>query len=189
MAAFTDKSFLPDGLLSWFNFGSFLRFAKRKLDDYSFFGSELDVSYAPQYEVEEDTMAKLKERQHIVAVRKRRECPEFILASPVPCLPVFLCHSLDYQIGFSRKRRPVLLKHYDALCSIKMCLSSISSSVLLCSAFLSRFTAGSSEACKQCQPLQSTPCPLKCKDLTPWWSRTRACTVVQCTGVTVRCLS
>ncbi|GJP41247.1 hypothetical protein CLOM_g913 [Closterium sp. NIES-68] len=52
------------------------RFAKRKLDDYPFMGSALEVSYLPGHEAMEDTWAKLEERRRIVAVRCRRLAEE-----------------------------------------------------------------------------------------------------------------
>lgn len=45
------------------------RHAKRRLDDSSFMGGILDVSYAPQYESVEETAQKLRERRQQVAAR------------------------------------------------------------------------------------------------------------------------
>ncbi|KAG4385225.1 hypothetical protein AAZX31_12G048300 [Glycine max] len=45
------------------------RFAKRKLDDFVFFGNKLQVSYAPQFESLSDTMDKLEGRRREVLAR------------------------------------------------------------------------------------------------------------------------
>ncbi|EDO33151.1 predicted protein [Nematostella vectensis] len=47
------------------------RYAKRKTDNRSFFGGILHVSYAPEYETEEDTREKLQERRRIIAKKTR----------------------------------------------------------------------------------------------------------------------
>ncbi|XP_001625251.3 formin-like protein 20 [Nematostella vectensis] len=47
------------------------RYAKRKTDNRSFFGGILHVSYAPEYETEEDTREKLQERRRIIAKKAR----------------------------------------------------------------------------------------------------------------------
>ncbi|XP_047151237.1 RNA-binding protein 48 isoform X3 [Vigna umbellata] len=46
-----------------------LRFAKRKLDDFVFFGNKLQVSYAPQFESLSDTQDKLEGRRREVLAR------------------------------------------------------------------------------------------------------------------------
>lgn len=43
------------------------RTAKKKLDDYNFYGNLLDITYAPQHETVHDMRAKLEERRRIVA--------------------------------------------------------------------------------------------------------------------------
>ncbi|CAG5120225.1 unnamed protein product [Candidula unifasciata] len=48
------------------------RFAKRKLDDHSFFGGALHVCYAPEYESVAETREKLQERQRVVAAKIRQ---------------------------------------------------------------------------------------------------------------------
>ncbi|XP_033111746.1 uncharacterized protein LOC117112714 [Anneissia japonica] len=48
------------------------RFAKRKIDDRSFYGGMLHVCYAPEYETVSDTRLKLKERRKAVARRLRQ---------------------------------------------------------------------------------------------------------------------
>ncbi len=45
--------------------------AKRKLNDYQFYGKTLEVSYAPQYETLEETIYKLELRQKMVAERRK----------------------------------------------------------------------------------------------------------------------
>ncbi|KAF3784462.1 RNA-binding protein 48 [Nymphaea thermarum] len=45
------------------------RFAKRKLDEYVFYGNRLQVSYAPQYEILSDTKEKLEIRRREVLSR------------------------------------------------------------------------------------------------------------------------
>ncbi|XP_047151234.1 RNA-binding protein 48 isoform X1 [Vigna umbellata] len=45
------------------------RFAKRKLDDFVFFGNKLQVSYAPQFESLSDTQDKLEGRRREVLAR------------------------------------------------------------------------------------------------------------------------
>lgn len=52
-------------------FYHFLRIAKRKLDDRPFFGSLLEVSYAPQYESVADVSNKLEERIRTVNLKYR----------------------------------------------------------------------------------------------------------------------
>lgn len=49
------------------------RFGKRKLDNRSFFGGQLHVCYAPEYESVDDTREKLNERRRMVA----RKCREY----------------------------------------------------------------------------------------------------------------
>lgn len=49
------------------------RFAKRKLDDFVFFGNKLQVSYAPQFESLSDTMDKLEGRRREVLARLNRK--------------------------------------------------------------------------------------------------------------------
>lgn len=48
------------------------RFAKKKLDDYSFFGGVLHLCYAPEYETIVDTREKLQERRRIIASKLKR---------------------------------------------------------------------------------------------------------------------
>lgn len=48
------------------------RVAKKKCDDYNFFGHLLDVAYAPQFEAVSDMREKLEERKRVVA-RKLRQ--------------------------------------------------------------------------------------------------------------------
>ncbi|XP_005089640.1 uncharacterized protein LOC101864660 [Aplysia californica] len=48
------------------------RFAKRKLDDYSFFGGALHVCYAPEYETVSETREKLLDRRRVVAYKIRQ---------------------------------------------------------------------------------------------------------------------
>ncbi|XP_023931818.1 RNA-binding protein 48-like, partial [Lingula anatina] len=48
------------------------RFAKKKLDDYAFFGGALHICYAPEYESVQETKDKLRERRREVAVRLRK---------------------------------------------------------------------------------------------------------------------
>lgn len=43
------------------------RVAKRKLDDRSFFGKNLHVSYAPEFESVEETREKLQERKDTIS--------------------------------------------------------------------------------------------------------------------------
>ncbi|XP_064614295.1 RNA-binding protein 48-like [Liolophura sinensis] len=48
------------------------RFAKRKLDNHSFFGGVLHICYAPEYETLEDTREKLQERRKVIAMKTRQ---------------------------------------------------------------------------------------------------------------------
>ncbi|XP_041366432.1 RNA-binding protein 48-like [Gigantopelta aegis] len=48
------------------------RFAKKKLDDYSFFGGVLHVCYAPEYETVEETRQKLQDRRKVIAAKTRQ---------------------------------------------------------------------------------------------------------------------
>lgn len=43
--------------------------AKKRLDDYVFFGSSLHVCYAPEYETIEETLAKINARQRYVNIK------------------------------------------------------------------------------------------------------------------------
>lgn len=47
----------------------FHRFAKKKLDDYSFFGGNLHVCYAPEYETTQETRHKLNDRRRVIAAK------------------------------------------------------------------------------------------------------------------------
>ena len=51
---------------------SIYRYAKRKLDDYSFFGGNLHVCYAPEYESVNETRQKLQERRREIATRLKK---------------------------------------------------------------------------------------------------------------------
>ncbi|CAH1788989.1 unnamed protein product [Owenia fusiformis] len=51
------------------------RHAKRKLDDYSFFGNVLHVSYAPEWESVAETREKLQQRRKAIAIRTRKSEP------------------------------------------------------------------------------------------------------------------
>lgn len=46
------------------------RIAKRKMDDLEFYGGQLHVCYAPEYESVEETRQKLKERRISIARRR-----------------------------------------------------------------------------------------------------------------------
>ena len=46
--------------------------AKKKLDDYNFFGGTLHICYAPEFETVHDTREKLQERRRAVATRVRK---------------------------------------------------------------------------------------------------------------------
>ncbi|XP_059173354.1 RNA-binding protein 48-like [Physella acuta] len=48
------------------------RFAKRKLDDYSFFGGSLHVCYAPEHESVNETREKLQDRRRVIAFKIRQ---------------------------------------------------------------------------------------------------------------------
>ncbi|WAQ93671.1 RBM48-like protein [Mya arenaria] len=48
------------------------RFAKRKLDDWSFYGGVLHVCYAPEYENVEETRNKLRDRNRIILAKTRQ---------------------------------------------------------------------------------------------------------------------
>ncbi|GFO46425.1 RNA-binding protein 48 [Plakobranchus ocellatus] len=52
------------------------RFAKRKLDDYSFFGGNLHVCYAPEYESVQETRAKLQDRRQVISKKIRQHFNE-----------------------------------------------------------------------------------------------------------------
>jgi len=52
------------------------RVAKRKCDDYNFFGHLLDVAYAPRFETVNDMREKLEERRRIVAHKIRQNYDE-----------------------------------------------------------------------------------------------------------------
>ncbi|XP_053373435.1 uncharacterized protein LOC123530991 [Mercenaria mercenaria] len=48
------------------------RFAKRKLDDWSFYGGVLHVCYAPEFETVQETREKLRERRRVVEAKSRQ---------------------------------------------------------------------------------------------------------------------
>ena len=50
------------------------RVAKRKLDDRSFFGKNLHVSYAPEFESVEETREKLQQRKDVIAQKTKGTC-------------------------------------------------------------------------------------------------------------------
>ena len=60
----------------YFNFSS--RFAKKKLDDYSFFGGILHVCYAPEYESVAETRQKLQDRRKVIAAKTRQNGEVFL---------------------------------------------------------------------------------------------------------------
>ena len=49
----------------------YVRFAKKKLDNKSFFGGILHVCYAPEFETVNDTREKLQERRKVIAKKTR----------------------------------------------------------------------------------------------------------------------
>ena len=57
----------------------FCRIAKRKLDDWSFFGGVLHVCYAPEYETVQETREKLQDRRKAIAA-KVQQYGKYILA-------------------------------------------------------------------------------------------------------------
>ncbi|RUS88214.1 hypothetical protein EGW08_004046 [Elysia chlorotica] len=105
------------------------RFAKRKLDEYSFFGGCLHVFYAPEYESVQETREKLCDRRQVVAKKIRQhnnertqyrqqrqlalnsaESHEVAVESRVPPLP--LPPGTPMQI--SNPEVPLLHHHADA---------------------------------------------------------------------------
>ncbi len=51
---------------------TYFRVAKRKLDDYNFFGGALHVCYAPEFESVNETRLKLQDRRKAIATRIRK---------------------------------------------------------------------------------------------------------------------
>ena len=51
---------------------NFFRLAKRKLDDFNFYGGTLHVCYAPEYEDVHDTREKLEDRRKAISARIRK---------------------------------------------------------------------------------------------------------------------
>lgn len=47
------------------------RIAKKKLDNHSFFGKNIHVCYAPEFESVEDTREKLQQRRKIIASKTK----------------------------------------------------------------------------------------------------------------------
>lgn len=47
------------------------RVAKRKLDNRSFFGKQLHISYAPEFETVQDTREKIQQRRRVIAQKTR----------------------------------------------------------------------------------------------------------------------
>ncbi|XP_072179768.1 uncharacterized protein [Diadema setosum] len=62
----------------WIKYGDIqaARIAKRKLDDHSFYGGFLHVTYAPEFETVQDTRQKLQQRRMAVARRLRKLAQE-----------------------------------------------------------------------------------------------------------------
>ena len=48
------------------------RFAKKKLDDHSFYGASLHVCYAPEHETVTETREKLQDRRKVIAAKIRQ---------------------------------------------------------------------------------------------------------------------
>ncbi len=59
----------------WIKFAVFdsAKVAKKKMDNRSFFGKNLHVCYAPEYETVQDTREKLQERRDLIARKTKRE--------------------------------------------------------------------------------------------------------------------
>ena len=59
----------------WIKFAAIdaARLAKKKLDNHSFFGKDLHVCYAPEYESVQDTREKLQQRRQVIAWKTRSE--------------------------------------------------------------------------------------------------------------------
>lgn len=49
------------------------RVAKKRLDNHSFFGKNLHVCYAPEFESVQDTREKLQQRRKVIAAKTRGE--------------------------------------------------------------------------------------------------------------------
>ena len=49
-----------------------IRAAKRRLDDWSFYGGVLHVCYAPEYETVQETREKLQDRRKTIAAKVRQ---------------------------------------------------------------------------------------------------------------------
>ncbi len=48
------------------------RFAKRRLDDTTFYGGALHICFAPEFESVAETRGKLQERRRVIAARVRK---------------------------------------------------------------------------------------------------------------------
>ncbi|KAL3832705.1 hypothetical protein ACJMK2_024322 [Sinanodonta woodiana] len=59
------------------------RYAKRKLDDWSFFGGVLHVCYAPEYESVQETREKLQDRRKVIAAKTRQYAKDGTFSSTV----------------------------------------------------------------------------------------------------------
>lgn len=59
----------------WIKFAAIdaARIAKKKLDSRSFFGKDLHVCYAPEFESVQDTRQKLQQRRQVIARKTRGE--------------------------------------------------------------------------------------------------------------------
>lgn len=59
----------------WIKFAAIdaARIAKKKLDNRSFFGKNLHVCYAPEFESVQDTREKLQQRRQVIARKTRGE--------------------------------------------------------------------------------------------------------------------
>ncbi|XP_066301704.1 RNA-binding protein 48-like [Branchiostoma lanceolatum] len=90
------------------------RVAKRKLDEYSFFGGVLHVSYAPEFETVDDTREKLGERRILIAnktrgkdqrvkqqpVSSQQERPKVQASTSTSTLQTEPSRATNYQEGF-----------------------------------------------------------------------------------------
>ncbi len=66
----------------------FFRVAKRHTDEKSFFGGQLHVCYAPEYETVEETRQKLQDRRRYV----NRASQNTGIVNDVNCLPIgYIC--------------------------------------------------------------------------------------------------
>ncbi|KAK3587923.1 hypothetical protein CHS0354_014442 [Potamilus streckersoni] len=102
------------------------RYAKKKLDDWSFFGGVLHVCYAPEYESVQETREKLQDRRKVIAAKTRQYAKDGTHSStPIHTQPhtlgvshgqdsIGLIHTLPHTLGVSHGQDSIGLIHIQS---------------------------------------------------------------------------